>query len=94
MEQEFVVMPRGGASEVGRACYQVDVGNKRFLVDCGMGQTTPISYPNFQKLDRKSIDGVFLTHAHIDHTGGLPLLEHGGGCPIGRHPLKSYTDKS
>ena len=78
MPEDFSVLPRGGATEVGRACYQVDVGDKRFLVDCGLGQTSPITYPSFQDLDRKSVDGVFITHAHIDHTGGLPLLERGG----------------
>lgn len=75
---DFAVLPRGGASEVGRSAYEVSVGDKTYLVDFGLGQTNPVSYPSFQQLKRESIDGVFVTHAHIDHTGSLPLLERGG----------------
>jgi Cft2 family RNA processing exonuclease len=74
----FTVTPLGGAQEVGRSCYHVDLGDHDFLIDCGLRQSTPVSYPNFEALENGQIDAVFLTHAHIDHIGGLPILEHEG----------------
>jgi Cft2 family RNA processing exonuclease len=74
----FTVTPLGGAQEVGRSCYHVDLAEHDFLIDCGLKQSTPVTYPNFETLDNGQIDAVFLTHAHIDHIGGLPVLEHEG----------------
>lgn len=72
------VTPRGGAQEVGRSCYQVDVGDRTYLVDCGIKQSMPAEYPDFRGLDAGAIDAVFVTHAHIDHIGALPVAERRG----------------
>lgn len=77
-ETPLVVLPRGGAREVGRSCYQVETRQGTYLVDCGLNQGDGGQFPDFRGLEPGDIDTVFLTHAHIDHTGGLPVLEHRG----------------
>ncbi|MBW2965174.1 MBL fold metallo-hydrolase [Candidatus Woesearchaeota archaeon] len=73
----------GGASEVGRSCIEVDTGTRRLLLDCGLKLTPEgTEYPiGFTYVN--NIDAVFISHAHLDHTGALPLLDHKGmNCPI------------
>jgi Cft2 family RNA processing exonuclease len=74
----FTMTPLGGAQEVGRSCYHVQLGEIDVLVDCGLKQSSPVAFPEFESLSHCQIDAVFLTHAHIDHIGGLPVLEHDG----------------
>jgi len=75
-ETPIVVTPRGGAREVGRSCYQIDTQHGRYLVDCGLNQGHGEKFPDFRGLAPQSVDAVFLTHAHVDHCGGLPVLEN------------------
>ncbi|USZ78730.1 MBL fold metallo-hydrolase (plasmid) [Halorussus vallis] len=75
-ETPLVVLPRGGAREVGRSCYHVETRQGTYLVDCGLNQGSGGQFADFRGLEPESIDAVFLTHAHIDHSGGLPVLEH------------------
>ncbi len=73
----------GGAREVGRSCIEVSTDKRRFLLDCGLKLTEQdTEYPiGFTHVD--DIDAVFISHAHLDHTGALPLLDHRGmSCPI------------
>ena len=69
---DFTVVPRGGAEEVGRSCYHLQVDDHDYLVDCGLKQSAPPEYPILRGVDPGQIDAVFITHAHIDHIGGLP----------------------
>lgn len=64
----------GAAHEVTGSCHLLEVCGKRILVDCGMEQG-PDLFEN-QEIPVKSsdIDYVLVTHAHIDHTGKIPLL--------------------
>jgi Cft2 family RNA processing exonuclease len=78
MQPEMQVLPRGGAREVGRSCSQVDVGDRTYLVDCGIKQGYTTEYPLFRGLGPGAVDAVFLTHAHIDHIGALPVAEQRG----------------
>ena len=67
---------RGAAQEVGRSCIELQTEGDRYLFDCGVKFTEDgFAYPKgiFEVPD---LDGVFLTHAHLDHTGGLPFFEH------------------
>ena len=66
---------RGGAQEVGRSCYHLHTDSGEYLIDCGIKQEDPVKYPDFSGLDQYQIDAVFITHAHIDHIGSLPILE-------------------
>ena len=74
MKIEFL----GAAHEVTGSCHYVEVGNKKLLVDCGMEQGPDIYENQEIPVNAAEIDYVFVTHAHIDHSGLLPLLySHG-----------------
>jgi Cft2 family RNA processing exonuclease len=77
-ETPFLVIPRGGAREVGRSCYQIETEHTTLLVDCGLNQGSGGQFPDFRGLEPGDVDAVILTHAHIDHCGGLPVLENQG----------------
>ena len=68
----------GAAHEVTGSCTLVEVAGKKFLVDCGMEQGPNIYENRELTVSPADIDFVFLTHAHIDHSGKLPLLVKNG----------------
>ena len=64
----------GAAKAVTGSCHCVEVRGKKILIDCGLQQgkderdNTVLDFaPNY-------IDYVIVTHAHIDHSGRIPLL--------------------
>lgn len=68
----------GADKEVTGSCHCVDVGNIRFLVDCGLQQGQDEKDNRILPFLPISVDFVICTHAHIDHSGRLPLLvKHG-----------------
>lgn len=70
--------------------YLVEAAGKRLLLDCGLFQgTADLRDRNFKPLsaDPKTFDYLVLTHAHLDHTGWLPVLVKAGyRAPIFANP--------
>jgi metallo-beta-lactamase family protein len=65
----------GAAGEVTGSCFEIDTGEVRFLVDCGMFQGTGADAKNRAfAFNPRDIAFVLLTHAHIDHSGLIPRL--------------------
>lgn len=64
----------GAAHEVTGSCTLLEAGSYKILIDCGMEQGKDI-YENCElPVSPAQIDCVLLTHAHIDHSGKLPML--------------------
>lgn len=77
----------GGCREVGRSCMLLSTPESRIIVDCGINvgsddSATPYLYvPEVYPLSQ--IDAVVLTHAHLDHSGLVPMLyKYGYEGPI------------
>jgi metallo-beta-lactamase family protein len=69
----------GAAAEVTGSCFEVDTGEVRFLIDCGMFQGSGSEAKNRRfGFDPRRIAFVLLTHAHIDHSGLIPRLVAAG----------------
>jgi metallo-beta-lactamase family protein len=71
----------GGVGSVTGANFLVDTGKSRFLVDCGLLQGVSGAEDENAKgfpYDPKSIDFLFITHAHMDHIGRVPKLVRDG----------------
>lgn len=71
----------GGAVTPTGSNFLIEVGDKKFLVDCGLyqGERTA-EHENREdfKYDVKSIDALFVTHGHLDHVGRIPKLYNDG----------------
>ncbi len=71
----------GATGTVTGSKYLIRAGSKQVLVDCGLFQgLKQLRLRNWAPLplDARKIDAVILTHAHIDHSGYLPLLARNG----------------
>ena len=77
MRLEFL----GAAHTVTGSCYLLETGEDRYLIDCGMFQGSKrIREYNYEEFsfNPADIDGVLLTHAHVDHCGLVPKLVREG----------------
>jgi len=71
----------GGVGSVTGSNFLLQGEGYRALIDCGMFQGTPEAEArNFASFpyDTKTIDFLFVTHAHMDHIGRIPLLVKSG----------------
>lgn len=68
----------GAAHEVTGSCHYLEVGGKNILVDCGMEQGVNTFENAKLPVEEAMVDYVFLTHAHVDHSGMLPKLYANG----------------
>ena len=64
----------GAAHEVTGSCHFLQYEDKHLLVDCGMEQGPDLYVNQEIPVNAAAIDTVLVTHAHIDHSGLLPLL--------------------
>ena len=78
--------------------FLLEENSNKFLVDCG--SRIPIALHD-QKIDHKSIDGYYISHAHSDHCGGLEELgllrydwkNHPRHYSEGKYAAKLYANK-
>ncbi len=68
----------GGAGEVGASCMLLLVDKRHILIDCGVrvNESGSQSLPdlNLLKKEAPKLDAIFITHAHADHIGALPVV--------------------
>jgi predicted metal-dependent RNase len=65
----------GAASEVGRSCIMVSSENTNILLDAGLKVLEQsMDYPQISNEQIRSLDAVFITHAHVDHCSFVPHL--------------------
>lgn len=87
----------GGAGTVTGSKILLEVNYKKILIDCGLFQgLKELRVKNWEKIpeDLKELDLVILTHAHLDHTGYLPILVKNGysGKIYCTKPTKDLTE--
>lgn len=71
----------GAAGTVTGSCMELRAGAQRILIDCGLFQgSRSLEALNHEPLpfDPRKVDAIILTHAHLDHSGRLPLLARNG----------------
>jgi KH/beta-lactamase-domain protein len=78
-KSEVSLITLGGFSQVGRSCMLLSTPESKILVDCGInpGAKHPMdSFPRLDFLDitLDELDAIVIGHAHLDHTGFLPVL--------------------
>ena len=64
----------GATHAVTGSCHCLEVGGKKILIDCGLQQGRDEHDDNALDFSPSYIDYVIVTHAHIDHSGRIPLL--------------------
>lgn len=87
------IIPLGGVEEIGKNMTAIEIGDDIIVIDAGMffsNEDTPgIDYviPNTRYLEERKdrIRAVFITHGHLDHIGGVPLVM----ARIGNPPIYS-----
>ncbi|MGC8537712.1 MAG: MBL fold metallo-hydrolase RNA specificity domain-containing protein [Candidatus Micrarchaeia archaeon] len=68
----------GAAGEVGRSCIMVSTDKTRILLDAGVKIGAQDEYPHLDDSMLKDIDGIVVSHAHLDHSGYLPHIYSAG----------------
>src|SRR3954469_8001132 len=81
MPNNLKIFALGGLHEVGKNCFILEKNEDIIIVDCGIkflngSNLADGTIPNFSYLlaNREKIKGLFITHGHEDHIGGIPYL--------------------
>jgi KH/beta-lactamase-domain protein len=67
----------GGFQEVGRSCILLQTPESRVLLDCGVNVASDkeaFPYLEAPEFDVNRLDAVIISHAHLDHSGLVPIL--------------------
>ena len=70
----MVITFLGANHEVTGSITMLEAAGKKFIIDCGMEQGKDIFVNQTLPVSPAELDFVLLTHAHVDHSGNLPLL--------------------
>ena len=87
-KSEVSLLTLGGFGQVGRSCMLLTTSDSKVLIDCGINPGARHPSEAFPRLDWVNItlnelDAVVIGHAHLDHSGFLPvLLKYGYKGPI------------
>ena len=87
-KSEISLFTLGGFGQVGRSCMLLSTADSKVLIDCGINPGARTPAEAFPRLDWANItlddlDAVVIGHAHLDHTGFLPVLvKYGYKGPI------------
>ena len=87
-KSEVSLLTLGGFGQVGRSCMLLTTPDSKVLIDCGInpGARNPSeAYPrlDWANITLDELDAVVIGHAHLDHTGFLPVLtKYGYKGPI------------
>ncbi len=83
------IIALGGFEEVGKNCTAIEYDNDIILIDLGfqfpdkdmLGVDFVLPDLDYIKKNRSKLRGLFITHGHLDHTGGIPYLINQIGYP-------------
>ncbi|MFL6481255.1 MAG: beta-CASP ribonuclease aCPSF1 [Nitrososphaera sp.] len=87
-QSEASLVTLGGFAEIGRSCVLLVTNESKILLDCGLNPSARESLTAIPRFDiagisMEDLDGVILSHAHLDHTGFLPaLFKYGYRGPV------------
>ena len=88
--KKLKIIPLGGLDEIGKNLTALEYGNDIIMVDCGMafpdedmpGVDMVINDITYLEKNWQKIKGIFLTHGHEDHIGGLPYFLKAINVPV------------
>ena len=77
--EQVTIKTLGAFQEVGRSCLLMETSESKVLLDCGIHPGARNNWDAYPRLDwadvgLEEIDGVIISHSHLDHMGFLPAL--------------------